>query len=256
MVSSDTETDFLLQSDGERIAYARRTGSKPGIVWLGGFKSDMEGTKAKALDAWCAARSQTYVRFDYFGHGKSSGAFRDGTVTRWRDNCVAVLDHLTEGPQILVGSSMGAWLAILTHALRPGRMAGILLIAPAIDFTEALMWARLPEQARHEILTKGVWLRPSAYDVHPYEITRQFIEDGRRHLLLGGTPLAIDCPVRILQGQKDPDVPWTHALKLVDAIAGDVRITLVKNGDHRLSTPSDIRLLERTLEGLIEDIET
>lgn len=255
MADTDAQTEFLSPGDGERIAYAKRDGRLPGVVWLGGFKSDMEGTKARALGAWCRAQGRAYIRFDYFGHGKSSGDFREATITRWRDDAVAVLDRLTEGPQILVGSSMGAWIALLAQALRPARVAGLLLIAPAVDFTEALLWAGLSDEAKRDIREKGVWLRPSAYDANPYEITRRLIDDGRQHLLLGRAPLKLDCPVRIVQGQKDPDVPWTHALKLVDAIDGDVTATLVKDGDHRLSTPNDIRLLERTLAAMIEDVE-
>jgi len=244
----------LSRPDGQTIAYMDRAGKRPGIVWLGGFKSQMSGTKAAALDAWAERTGHSFVRFDYLGHGCSSGNFRDGTISRWLDDALAVLDGLTEGPQILVGSSMGGWLSLLLARARPSRVAGLLLIAPATDFTEALIWARLPHAARAQMMEAGEALRPSAYDPEPYPITRSLIEDGRKHLLLGG-PLAFGCPVRIVQGMVDPDVPWEHALRLVQGMDGDVRLTLIKNGDHRLSTPDDIQMIEQTLEGLIVDVK-
>lgn len=240
-----------MRGDGERIAYARTEGSGSGVVFLGGFKSAMTGTKALALERWAGRNRRPYLRFDYFGHGRSSGRFEEGTVTRWRDDALAALDNLTRGPQILVGSSMGAWIALLAARQRVQRIAGLVLIAPAADFTEALLWAGLSEEARREIRDKGLWLRPSAYDPVPYPITRALIEDGRRNLVLDRGPIALDCPVRILQGMRDPDVPWTHALKLVEAIQGDVIVTLIKTGDHRLSTPRDLRLLEGALDDLL-----
>jgi len=245
------DTATLLREDGERIAYMTRPGKSPGIVWLGGFKSEMTATKARALDAWAAGSGHAFVRFDYFGHGQSSGEFRQGTITRWRDDALAVLDRLTSGPQILVGSSMGGYLALLAARLRPERVAGLLLVAPAADFTEALLWAGMPEDAKRQLEESGAWLRPSAYDLNPYPITRGLIEDGRRHLVLDKGPIALRCPVRILQGMQDPDVPWQHAFELFRAIDGDVSLTLVRDGDHRLSTPSDLARMERTLETLI-----
>lgn len=241
------------REDGETIAYLAREGKRPGVLWLGGFKSDMGGTKATALDRWAAARGRSYLRFDYYGHGASSGDFRAGTITRWLGDTLAVLDRLAGGPQVLVGSSMGGWLALLAARARPERVRGMLLIAPAADFTEALIWTRLPPEVRMQIEERGVWERPSAYDPDPYPITKTLIEDGRRHLLLG-RPLPLGCPVRILQGMQDPDVPWRHALKLVEAIEGDVTLTLVRNGDHRLSDPAGLRRLEAMLDGLLEEI--
>lgn len=238
--------------DGETIAYMMRAGKHPGVVWLGGFKSEMSGTKATALDAWAAREARAYLRFDYLGHGRSSGDFRKGTISRWRNDALTVIDRLTIGPQILVGSSMGGWLALLVARALPERVAGLLLIAPAVDFTEALLWARLPEQARRQITEEGEWLRPSAYDVEPYPIARGLIEDGRQHLLMDA-PLRFTCPVRILQGMEDPDVPWEHTLKLTRLIEGDVTLTLVGQGDHRLSTPENLTVIERTLDGLIAD---
>lgn len=241
--------EHLLRDDGERLAYVRHVGDAPGIVWLGGFNSGMTGTKATALDDWARARGRAFVRFDYFGHGASSGHFRDGTVTRWLTDTLAVLDRLSEGPQILVGSSMGAWLALLAALARPQRIAGLLLIAPAVDFTEELLWASFDDAARRAIAEQGEWLRPSQYGPDPYPITRALIDDGRRHLLLGA-PIALACPVRILQGMVDPDVPWRHALRLVDALGPDTELTLLKSGDHRLSKPHEIALMLRMLEAM------
>ena len=242
----------LTREDGETIAYLARDGKAPGVLWLGGFKSDMAGTKAEALDAWAARRGRAYTRFDYFGHGHSSGDFAQGTISRWRDDAAAVLDML-RGPQILVGSSMGGWIALLLARARPGRVAGLLLIAPAPDFTEALMWEQMPPDVRQTILEKGEWQRPSTYGEAPYPITRTLIEDGRKNLLLGG-PIPVSCPVRILQGMQDPDVPWQHTMKLMDHLPGNLVLTLVKEGDHRLSTAADLTRMEAALEALTAEI--
>ncbi len=238
--------------DGERLAYAKRDGRGPGVVWLGGFKSDMAGTKAQALDAWARRRGQAFVRFDYFGHGQSSGDFRAGTVTRWRDDALRVLDGLTDGPQILVGSSMGAWLALLATLARPDRVLGLLLLAPATDFTEALLWKSYPENVKRQIVETGEYLWPSQYDAEPYPVTRTLIEDGRKHLLLGG-PIGIGCPVRIVQGMADPDVPWPHALRLVEALGPATQIALLKDGDHRLSRPHELAVVLQTLDAMLPD---
>lgn len=243
----------LARPDGHTIAYRKTTGlaTGPSVLWLSGFKSDMAGTKAAALDHWARQANRSYTRFDYFGHGRSSGDFRHGTVSRWLDDALAVIDRVTQGPQVLVGSSMGGWIAVLAALQRPERVAGLLLIAPAADFTEELIWMRLNEAARHQLMATGEWLRPSAYDPDPYPITRGLIEDGRKHLILGG-PIAIRCPVRVVHGMADPDVPWTHGMRLVERIASrDVVVQLVKHGDHRLSGPDDIARLTRTLEELI-----
>ncbi|HEY5239523.1 MAG TPA: alpha/beta hydrolase [Rhizomicrobium sp.] len=244
----------LKRDDGETIAYEQRAGKAPGIVWLGGFKSDMTGTKATALDATATRKGRAFLRFDYFGHGQSSGDFRKGTITRWRNDALDVFNRLTQGPQILVGSSMGGWISLLLARLQPERIAGMLLIAPAPDFTEALMWPSLPEDAKRQITEQGEWSWPSEYGQEPYPITRVLIEDGRNNLILRDH-LKLPFPVRILQGMQDPDVPWSHAMKLADVIDGDVRLTLIKNGDHRLSTPRDLTLIEETLAGLIAEIE-
>jgi pimeloyl-ACP methyl ester carboxylesterase len=244
-----TPATFLEVGPDRQIAVLKRPGAAPGLVWLGGFKSDMGGTKAVALDQWAEARGRACLRFDYSGHGESGGRFADGTISRWLAESLAVFTAFCEGPQVLVGSSMGGWLALLlARELRripspKASVAGMVLIAPAADFTEVLMWKRFPEEIRHEIETKGAWERPSQYSDEPYLITKGLIEDGRRHLLLGGL-IETGCPVRILQGVQDPDVPWSHAVELVSRLSqDDVVLTLVKDGDHRLSRPEDIERL-------------
>ena len=248
-----TDLNYLNRDGGERLAYRRRLGAEPGVVWLGGFRSDMEGTKAHVVDAWAARTGRSCLRFDYFGHGSSSGDFLEGTISHWRDDALIALEKLTDGPQILVGSSMGAWIAILLARSIPQRVAGLLLIAPAADFTETLMWQRMPEDIKSTIMQKGVWRRETAYDGEEHPITRALIEDGRKNLVLDQA-MAVAYPVRILQGMADIDVPWPHAMKVVESMVGDVTITLVKNGDHRLSSPSDLKLLECSLDSLVAEI--
>jgi pimeloyl-ACP methyl ester carboxylesterase len=228
-----------------RIAVRARAGGGPGLFWLSGFNSDMRGTKAIALDAWAAEQSRACVRFDYSGHGESGGAFTDGTIGRWLEETVAVFEAFCAGPQVVIGSSMGGWMALLLAremARRPARratLAGLVLIAPAPDFTEELMWKGFSPDALREIETNGVWLRPSLYG-EPYPITRALIEEGRNHLLLGGS-IDVGCPVRILQGARDPDVPWQHAFALAHRLpVDDVVLTMIQDGDHRLSRPQDI----------------
>jgi pimeloyl-ACP methyl ester carboxylesterase len=231
------------------IAVRARDGGGPGLFWMGGFKSDMKGTKAAALDDWAKAQGRAMVRFDYSGHGESGGAFIDGTIGRWLEESLAVFEACCRGPRVVIGSSMGGWLALLLMralAERPAPVAtivGLVLIAPAVDFTEELMWKRFPAAIREEIEQKGFWQRPSDYSEEPYPITRALIEDGRSHLLLGGM-IESGCPVRILQGVQDPDVPWQHTVELTARFArDDVVLTLVKDGDHRLSRPEDIERL-------------
>ncbi|MDR3499793.1 MAG: alpha/beta hydrolase [Parvibaculum sp.] len=249
----------LARGDGESLAWIATRATMPagptGLLWLGGFKSDMTGTKASALADWARAKRRTLTRFDYFAHGASSGDFAEATVGRWLDDALAVFDGLTEGPQVLVGSSMGGWISLLLALQRPERVKALVLIAPAPDFTEELMWKRFSDNVRDVLLQDGVYRQPSDYDEAPYEITMRLIEEGREHLLLG-KPIPLDMPVRILQGMKDPDVPWTHAMRLVEALAGsDVTITLTKAGDHRLSTPADIARLTETIETVIGEVE-
>jgi pimeloyl-ACP methyl ester carboxylesterase len=237
-----------------RIAVRAREGASPGLFWLGGFNSDMQGTKAIALDEWAAEHGRACVRFDYSGHGESGGAFVDGTIGRWLEESVAVFAEFCAGPQVVIGSSMGGWMALLLarelakRAAGRASLAGLVLIAPAPDFTEELMWKGFSPEIRHEIETKGVWLRPSEYG-EPYPITRSLIEEGRKHLLLGSA-IEVGCPVRILQGAQDPDVPWRHAFALAHRLpADDVVLTVIQDGDHRLSRPQDIaRMLAAVAE--------
>jgi pimeloyl-ACP methyl ester carboxylesterase len=235
---------------GGRLAYAKLAGRQPGIVFLPGFRSDMQGSKALALREHCAATGRALLRFDYSGHGGSAGRFEDGTIGQWAADAIEVFDALTDGPQLLVGSSMGGWIALLLARARPDRVAGLVGIAPAPDFTETLMWPALSEAQRAEIMTAGVLRLPSEYG-EPTPITRALIEDGKRQNVMDG-PIPLKAPVRILQGMRDPDVPWKHALRLAEALAGDdVRIHLIKDGDHRLSRPEDLALLTRTVESLL-----
>jgi pimeloyl-ACP methyl ester carboxylesterase len=244
----DQEPAFIeVGHSGDRrsIAVRARAGTAPGLFWLGGFNSDMQGTKAVALDGWAAERNRACVRFDYSGHGESGGAFVEGTIGRWLEETVAVFEQFCAGPQIVIGSSMGGWMALLLareiarHLGSRASLAGLVLIAPAPDFTEELMWKGFSPEVRHEIEANGVWLRPSPYG-EPYPITRALIEEGRNHLLLGGS-IDVGCPVRILQGAQDPDVPWQHAFALAHRLpVDDVVLTMIQDGDHRLSRPQDI----------------
>ena len=242
-------------SDAARdIAVIRRAGKGPGLFWLGGFRSDMAGTKALALDDFGRTRGVAVTRFDYSGHGLSGGRFEDGTISRWLEEALAVFDG-TEGPQVLVGSSMGGWIALLlARALRArgdaaaSRLKAMVLIAPAPDFTEDLMWAGFSEEIRREILEQGVYREPSDHSDEPYLITRALIEDGRKNLVLGGE-IDLGCPVAILQGVADTSVPWRHAVRLTTRLTrDDVTLTLVPDGDHRLSRPQDIARLLKTLD--------
>lgn len=237
-----------------RIAVLARSGTGPTIVWLGGFRSDMRATKAEALDAWAARVGREFLRFDYSGHGESGGRFEEAAISTWLEDALAVLSRFGPGSRsILVGSSMGGWLALLAaRALAggPGAPAGLVLVAPAVDFTERMMWDTFPEEVRRTIERDGVFHQPSAYSPEPVPITRGLIDDGRRHLLLG-SPIDTGCPVHILQGMEDPDVPWGHALALLEHLAGEnVSLTLVKDGDHRLSRPEDLDRLLRAVEGI------
>ena len=245
------ESGVLQRGDGEQIAWRRVAGAGPTVVWLGGFRSDMTGTKAQALADWAERAGRAYLRFDYLGHGASSGDFAaKGTITRWREDVLAVIDQLTEGPLVLVGSSMGGWIACLAAMARPARVAALLLVAPAADFTETLMAPAIPPEGRAALDRDGLWLRPSLYG-DPYPITRALLEDGARWSILGSEPVPIDAPVRILQGGEDPDVPWTHALELAQQFSSkDVVFTLIKDGDHRQSRPQDLARLIAAAEEL------
>jgi len=248
---STAAPSFLERPDGACLAYRRVAGRAPGVVFMGGFMSDMTGTKAAFLEEHARARGHAFVRFDYRGHGASSGRFEDGTIGRWAEDAIAVLDALTEGPQVLVGSSMGGWLMLLAALARPARVAALVGLAAAPDFTEDLLWASWDQPTRDRLLRDGVVHLPGTYDDAPYTVTRALIEDGRRHLLLRG-PIALSCPVRLLQGMADPDVPWRTAPALAERLtAADVTVTLAKDGDHRLSRPQDLALLGRTLDDVL-----
>ncbi len=256
------ELQFLnVGADGRRIAFLQRPATRSGaagIVWLGGFMSDMASTKASALDELAAEQGRAFLRFDYSGHGRSEGAFADATVSRWLEEARDIILAKTDGAQVVVGSSMGGYLALLIAREFAGRgetarLKGFVLVAPAIDFTETLLWANLPQAAKRAIETEGEWRRPSPYSTEPYVYTRTLIEDGRRHLMFGGE-IRSHAPVRILQGMKDPDVPYAHALKLVEHMPCDpVTLTLVRDGDHRLSRPQDLALLKQAVEAIASE---
>ncbi len=242
-----TERSGFLDHDGERLAWRRIDGSGPTVVWLGGFRSDMTGTKAQALADAATADGWSFMRFDYSAHGASSGDWLDATIGRWRSDALAIIDALTDGPLVLVGSSMGGWMACLVGIARPARLHALVLIAPAADFIERLMRPGLKTEALRELELNGVWMQPHDFD-GPYAITQRFLDEGRDHSILECS-VRVTCPVRILQGQRDESVPWEHALKLAGALeSADVVFTLIKAGDHRLSTPQDIARLIATVE--------
>lgn len=243
------------RQDGETLAYTKLepSANKPTLVWLSGFNSDMSGSKALAVKDWAAESGFGYLAFDYFGHGQSSGAFRDGTVSRWREDSLVALDELTNGPLILIGSSMGGWMALLAALARKDRVRGMVLIAPAPDFTQKLLWPELSGAAQETIAHDGFWMRPSDYG-EPYPITRKLIEDGKKWSILDA-PIELTCPVTILQGKLDPDVPWTHALKVQEKLVSTVcDFHLVKDGEHRLSRPEDITRLLTEIRLLTEKL--
>ena len=240
-------TSYFTSPEGRRLAYRATTPSRSGLtfVWRSGFKSDMSGTKVTELEAWANEAGHGFLAFDYSGHGLSDGAFEDGTISAWRADALAAIDAHSTGPIVLVGSSMGGWMALLAALARPDRVAGLVLIAPAPDFTEKLMWPEFSAEAQSEIMEQGFTQRPSDYD-EPYTITRALIEDGRTWQILDA-PIELDIPVRILQGMQAADVPWKHAERLVDTITSeDLVFTLIKDGDHRLSREQDIARLKTT----------
>ena len=242
-------TTYFTSPEGRRLAFRHNPASagKLTFVWMCGFKSDISGTKVLRLEDWANRTGHGFLAFDYSGHGESDGAFEAGTVSQWRADALAAIDSQADGPLVIVGSSMGGWMALLAALARPDRVKGLVLIAPAPDFTEKLMWPEFPAKAQAEIMEQGFTLRPSDYD-EPYTITRALIEDGRQWQILDG-PIGFDGPVRILQGMQDADVPWTHAARLVDALtASDLTITLIKDGDHRLSREQDIARLLATCD--------
>jgi pimeloyl-ACP methyl ester carboxylesterase len=243
---------ILTRGDGATIAYHRRAGTTPGIVFLTGFNSDMTGAKAQALDTFCAESGRALLRFDYFAHGASSGDFADATIGRFLDDTIAVIDQLTEGKLVLVGSSIGGWLMLLAALARLQRIHGLLGIAAAPDATEDLMWQRFSFAQRETVITQGSIRVPSKYNETGYLLTRGLIEEGRTHLVMRA-PLALDCPVRLLHGMNDPDVPWQTSLNLAERLTStDVQVALIKDGDHRLSRDSDLALLISTVKALLD----
>ena len=240
-------TEHFISPHGRQLAYRRCAPARSNLtyVWLCGFKSDITGSKVMCLEQWAKDEGHGFLAFDYSGHGESGGAFEDGTISQWREDALDAIDALTDGPLVLVGSSMGGWMALLSGLARRKRLAGMVLIAPAPDFTQKLMWPEFTPRQQEEIMEHGLTLRPSDYG-DPYPITKALIEDGRDWQLLDA-PIELDCPVRILQGAEDPDVPWRHAFRLVEAmISADLVFTLIKDGDHRLSRDQDIARLLAT----------
>lgn len=238
---ADTPASIACE-DGIVIAYHHNSGHAPGVLFCGGFRSDMNGGKATSLSAFCHNRGQQYTRFDYRGHGQSSGVFADSTVGDWLNDAVTILDSVTTGPQIVVGSSMGGWIAFLLARARPNRIAAIITIAPAVDMTRRTL-ANLPDDASRQLRENGVWMRPSKYEPLGYPITEKLLEEGASHNLLNDA-ITFEGPVRILHGMQDDAVPWSLSLEISDALVSkDVAITFVKDGDHRMSTPADIKRL-------------
>jgi pimeloyl-ACP methyl ester carboxylesterase len=248
-------TATLVTRDGATIAYVHTPGLTPGVLFCPGFYSDMTGSKALALESWCRAQGRQFTRFDYFGHGQSSGDIRCGTIGRWRDDTVAVLDAVAEGPQVLVGSSMGGWLMLLAALARPGRVAGLVGIAAAPDFTERMLAEEFSPAMREDLLARGAIELPSGYDDgRPYHISLDFLEEARQHLLLGQT-IPIEVPVRLLHGQLDDAVPWTVCLRLAERLATvDVEVCLIKAGDHRLSEAADLVRLSMVVQSLLDAV--
>ena len=236
--------------DGQTIAYHVLEGKTPGVMFLGGLMSDMTGTKAIALEAHCRGIGRAFVRFDYFGHGESTGSFIDGTIGRWHADTLAVLDAIAVGPQILVGSSMGGWQMLLAARARAKRIAGLIGVAAAPDFTEDLMWDQFDAAAKARMRADGILHLPSDYEDTPYPVSRGLIEDGRGHLVLRSS-LALDCPLHLIHGMADTDVPWQTALKIAEAVSGeDVSVTLVKGGGHRLSSAADLARLTAAVDAM------
>ncbi len=239
----------LTLEDGTSLAYNHLPGAEPGILFCPGFNSDMQGNKALALQAWCREQGIQFTRFDYFGHGESDGNVEQGTIGRWRDDTLAILDSVSRGPQLLVGSSMGGWIMLLAALARPERLVGLVGIAAAPDFTRRVREQRLDEQQRRQLEETGYCEMPNDYD-EPYRISRRLLEEGDDHLLLDGD-IDLALPVRLLHGQCDADVPWEHALTIARQLrSDDVEVQLVKSGDHRLSEPTDILRLIATVSAL------
>jgi pimeloyl-ACP methyl ester carboxylesterase len=244
------EPSHLPLARGRRLAYHRLPGKSPGVLFCGGYTSDITGTKAVALEQFCRDHGRAYTRFDYSGHGASSGDFATGTIGAWADDALAILDRVTEGPVLVIGSSMGGWIMLLVALARPERVAGLIGIAAAPDFTEDLLLAQATLEQRRELSERGHWLQPSAYGGDPYPVTGRLLEEARAHLVLRG-PIPIRCPVHLLHGQRDPDVPWQTALRLAERLESeDVTVELIKAGDHRLSAGRDLARIAAAIHRL------
>lgn len=238
-----TEPSFLSLPDNRKLAYVLSEGQGPTVLFCGGFKSDMQGGKALALEAFCRARGQRFIRFDYTGHGQSSGRFIDGCIGDWFSDALAIVDALVPGKLLLVGSSMGGWIAALVAKARKEKLVGFVGIASAPDFTEALIWQQFTPDQQQQMVKEGVVHLPSCYGEEAYPITHKLVEEGRRHLILAG-PIDISVPVRLLHGTRDEDVPWKiSAAFLQQVTSADAQLTLIKDGDHRLSNPGQLALL-------------
>jgi pimeloyl-ACP methyl ester carboxylesterase len=244
------EPSYLPLAPGRRLAYHRVPGTVPGVLFCGGYTSDMAGTKAIALERFCRDHGRAYTRFDYSGHGASSGDFAAGTIGGWTEDAIAMVDQVTEGPLLVVGSSMGGWIVLLMALARPERVAGLVGIAAAPDFTEDLLLPQATPAQRRALTDQGYWMQPSAYGRASYPVTARFLEEARTHLVLRG-PIPITCPVHLLHGQRDPDVPWQTSLRLAEQLeSGQVIVELIKAGDHRLSSASDLARITSAIQRL------
>lgn len=254
IMSDISKPDYLQRPDGHAIAYHHSAGKSPGVIFCPGFMSDMDGTKATALEAAMIADGRSYTRFDYFGHGQSTGNFADGCLSHWIDDALAILNQCTAGPQIVVGSSMGGWVGLRMALLEPARIVGFIGIAAAPDFTKH-MWDTMSDENKTQIEEQGYFEEETEYGDDPYIITKKLIEDGSRNFVLEG-PLAINCPVHLLQGMKDDSVPWQTTLNIQEALESeDVTLSLTKNGDHRLSEPEDISRLIGAVNNMCDKLE-
>lgn len=237
------QLSFLNLENNHKIAYHKSEGSEPCVIFMGGFKSDMTGSKATALEDFCKKRSQKFIRFDYTGHGKSNGEFKDGTISQWKRDALAVIDNLGSERNILVGSSMGAWIALLCALERKEKCLALVGVASAPDFTEKLIWEKLSPEQQAQMTRDKIYYAPSCYGEEPYPITINLLEDGRKNLLLG-EEIALNIPVRLLHGTLDEDVPYQVSIELMDKLTSDnITLKLIKNGNHRLSTPEQLNMI-------------
>jgi len=245
------EPKYIISQDNRRIAYHKTLGKKPTVVFCGGFMSDMEGTKALSLEQTCLELGLSYIRFDYSGHGQSSEKFSEGTIGKWKEDALAIIDQLVEGPLIIIGSSMGGWIGLLISLARKERIQAFIGIAPAPDFTRALMWDIFSPAVQKKLIEEGIYHQPSEYSEEPYTITYDLITEGNDHILLN-KPIELECPVRLFHGAKDHDVPAEWSTKIADKITSkDVKIYINEIGDHRLSSPEDLERLKQALIELI-----